>query len=154
MKTTQPRKQRKRLYQAPLHERYRRFASHLSPELKKSHNTRTVPVRSGDTVRIMRGDFKGYEGKVSKVDRKNYGITVEGVTREKVDGTSVPILIHPSKVLITRLNLDDKWRKEALKRKGAGKEAKLPEEEKPRPPEKKLKRRRKKKKASLKEGGA
>jgi len=154
MKTTQPRKQRKRLYQAPLHERHRRFASHLSPELKKSHNTRTVPVRRGDTVQIMRGDFKGYEGKVAKVNRKNYRITVEGVTREKVDGTSVSVPIHPSKVMITSLNLDDEWRKEALKRKGAEKEAKPPEEEKPKPPERKRKRRKRESKASMKPGGA
>ena len=128
MKTTKPKKQRKRLHQAPLHERYRRFASPLSPELKKSHNTGSVPVRTGDTVRVMRGDYRGLEGKVTRVDRKNYRVFVEGVTREKVDGTSTPVPIHPSKVMITRLNLDDKWRKEALNRKGAGKKAELPEE--------------------------
>jgi len=128
VKTTKPKKQRKRLHQAPLHERYRRFASPLSPELKGSHNTGSVPVRTGDTVRVMRGDYKGLEGKVTRVDRKNYRVFVEGVTREKVDGTSTPVPIHPSKVVITRLNLDDKWRKEALNRKGAGKKAELPEE--------------------------
>ena len=128
MKTTKPKKQRKRLHQAPLHERYRRFASPLSPELKKSHNTGSVPVRTGDTVRVMRGDYRGLEGKVTGVDRKNYRVFVEGVTREKVDGTSTPVPVHPSKVMITRLNLDDKWRREALNRKGAGKKAELPEE--------------------------
>ncbi len=116
------------MYQAPLHERYRRLASPLSSELKQSHNTSSVPVRTGDTVRVMRGDYRGLEGKVTRVDRKNYRVFVEKVTREKVDGTSKPVPIHPSKVMITRLNLDDKWRKEALNRKGAGKKAELPEE--------------------------
>ena len=118
MKTTKPRKQRKRLHQAPLHKRYKRFSAPLSPKLKASHNTKSVPVRTGDTVQIIAGDRKGFEGKVAGVDRRKYRVFVEGVTREKVDGTKVPIPIHPSKVIITQLNLDDKWRREALKRKG------------------------------------
>ena len=123
MKTTKPRKQRKRLHQAPLHKRYKRFSALLSPKLKASYNTNSVPVRAGDTVQIMTGDRKGFEGKLTEVDRRRYRVFVEGVTREKVDGTTVPIPIHPSKVMITQLNLDDKWRREALKRKGAGEKA-------------------------------
>lgn len=157
MKTTKPGKQRKRLYQAPLHERYKHFSSPLSSELRASHKTRSVPVRKGDTVRIMRGDSKGVEGKVTRVDRKNYRIFIEGVNREKVDGTTIPAPIHPSKVMITRLNLDDKWRKAALKRKGAGKEAEAPEapeeEPKPKPPAKSRKRRKRKRKTASKPGG-
>jgi len=129
MKTTKPGKQRKRLHQAPQHQRYKRFSAPLSPELKSSQNTNSVPVRAGDTVRVMRGDHRGFEGKVTRVDRKKYRILIEGVTREKVDGSTTLVPIHPSKVMITRLNLDDKWRKKALKRKGAAKEAELPEEE-------------------------
>jgi ribosomal protein L24 len=87
----------------------------------------------------MRGDYKGFEGKVTEVDREKYRIFVEGVTREKVDGTTIPVPIHPSKVMITRLNLDDKWRAEALKRKSAGKKAELPKEELEKPPEKEAK---------------
>jgi ribosomal protein L24 len=65
----------------------------------------------------MRGDHKGFEGKVTRVDRNKYRIYVEGLTREKVDGTTIFIPIHPSKVMITKLNLDDKWRKQMLGRK-------------------------------------
>lgn len=114
---TKPGLQRKRLFQAPLHQRYKHFAAPLSPELKKSRGTNSLPVRKGDTVRVVRGDKKGIEGKVSKVDRKKYRISVEGVTREKVDGTAIPVLIHPSKVMIINLNLDDKWRRKILDRK-------------------------------------
>ncbi|MEM3700039.1 MAG: 50S ribosomal protein L24 [Candidatus Bathyarchaeia archaeon] len=114
---TKPTKQRKRLFQAPDHIRYKLFAAPLSPELRKSHGVKTIPVRSGDTVRIMRGDHKGFEGKITKVDREKYRIYVEGLTREKVDGTTTFVPIHPSKVMITRLNLDDKWRKKILARK-------------------------------------
>jgi large subunit ribosomal protein L24 len=114
---TKPAKQRKMLFQAPDHIRYKLFAAPLSPELRKSHGVKTIPVRSGDTVRIMRGDHKGFEGKIARVDREKYRIYVEGLTREKVDGTTTFVPIHPSKVMITRLNLDDKWRKKILERK-------------------------------------
>jgi ribosomal protein L24 len=67
----------------------------------------------------MRGDRKGFEGKIARIDRKKYRIYVEGLTREKVDGTTIFVPMHPSKVMITRLNLDDKWRKKILERKKA-----------------------------------
>ena len=114
---TKPTKQRKMLYQAPNHIRYKLFAAPLSPELRASHGVKTIPVRSGDSVRIMRGDRKGFEGKITRVDRRKYRIYVEGLTREKVDGTTIFVPMHPSKVMITRLSLDDKWRKKILERK-------------------------------------
>ena len=122
MKITKPTKQRKMMYQAPLNERYKRFAAPLSAKLKELHNTNSLPVKTGDTVMIMRGDRKGTEGKISQVDRKHYRIFIEGANREKVDGTNIPVPIHPSKVMITRLNLDDKRRKELLKRKASEEE--------------------------------
>jgi len=123
VKTSKPSKQRKRLFQAPDHIRYKNFAALLSPELRKTYGTRSLPVRRGDTVRIMRGDRKGFEGKVSSVDRKKFRIYIEGLTREKVDGTTVFIPVHPSKVMITKLNLDDKWRRKILERRKRAKEA-------------------------------
>jgi large subunit ribosomal protein L24 len=114
---TKPSKQRKRLHEAPAHVRYKLFGASLSPELQTSQKIETLPVRSGDTVRILRGDNKGFEGKITRIDRAHYRIYVEGLTREKVDGTAIPVSVHPSKVMITSLNLDDKWRKKILERK-------------------------------------
>ena len=114
-----PGKQRKRLFNAPAHKRHKLMSAHLAPELVKSHGARTLPVRKGDTVRIMRGDHEGFEGKVSTVDLKNYRIFLEGLTREKVDGTVIFVSVHPSKVLIKSLNLSDKWRKRTIERKKA-----------------------------------
>ncbi|HKZ93944.1 MAG TPA: 50S ribosomal protein L24 [Candidatus Bathyarchaeia archaeon] len=128
MKTVQPRKQHRMLFQAPSHIRYRLFSAPLSSALKATHKVNSVPVRSGDTVRIMRGDKKGVEGKVSRIDRSSYRLFVEGVTREKVDGSAVQVPIHPSKVMITSLNLDDKWRRDSLKVE-APKEPEKPAEE-------------------------
>jgi ribosomal protein L24 len=106
----------------------------------------------------VRGDRKGFEGKVSGVDRTKYRIFVEGVTREKVDGTTMLIPIHPSKVTITRLNLDDKWRRKTLKKEGISEEAEMPEKEEvkekePEPPKKEVKKKRTARKVK-KSGGA
>jgi large subunit ribosomal protein L24 len=102
------------------------MAAHLSSELAASRGAKTLPVRKGDTVRIERGDNKGFEGKVSRVDLSEYRIYLEGLTREKTDGTNIFISVHPSKVQIRNLNLDDKRRKEILARK---KEIEKPERE-------------------------
>jgi large subunit ribosomal protein L24 len=157
MKTTKPEKQRKRLYQDPLHKRYKRFSAPLSPELKKAHGINSIPVRKGDTVRVMRGERKGFEGKVSKVDRTKYKTFIEGATRETVDGTAIPIQIHPSKLMITRLNLDDKWRKSILERKSPGKKVEVPEEiaeeKEPEPPKEEVKKKRTTRKKAKKPEG-
>ncbi len=112
-----PGKQRKRLFNAPAHIRHKLMSAPLSRELTASRGAKTLPVRKGDTILIKRGDNKGFEGKVSRVDLKAFRIYVEGLTREKVDGTNIFLPIHPSKVEIRNLNLDDKWRKKILERK-------------------------------------
>jgi large subunit ribosomal protein L24 len=122
-----PRKQRKRLYAAPAHLRHKFMAAPLSPELVASKNVKSLPIRKGDTVRVVRGDHLGFEGKVNRVDLKKYRIFLEGLTREKVDGTNIFISLHPSKVVIKNLKLDDKWRKAIVERK---KDLTPPEKEK------------------------
>ena len=115
--TAKPSKQRRMIYHAPDHMRRKLFAAPLSAELQSSHGIKTLSVRNGDTVRIMRGDHKGFEGKISRIDHTNCRIYVEGLTREKVDGTAIFVPVHPSKVTIKSLVLDDKWRKNILDRK-------------------------------------
>ncbi len=109
-----PGKQRKKLFNAPAHIRHKHMAAPLSSELAASKGAKTLPVRKGDTVRILRGDNKGFEGKVSRVDLKAYRIYLEGLTHEKVDGTNIFLAVHPSKVQIRNLNLDDKYRKDTV----------------------------------------
>jgi len=115
--SSKPSKQRKFLFNAPLHKRHKLVSAPLSVELRVKYGRRSFPVRKGDVVQIVRGDYAGTEGKVRRVDLKNYRITVEGVTREKADGTTVFVPIHPSKVVIKKLNLDDKWRSQRLTQK-------------------------------------
>ena len=105
-----PRKQRKRYYTAPLHKKRKWIAAHLSEELLTKYNRRSAPLVKGDTVKVMRGSYKGHSDKVVGIDTKKMTISVEGVTSTKVDGTKVIKRIHPSNVLITKLNLTDRWR--------------------------------------------
>lgn len=116
--SSKPSKQRKYLYRAPKHHRGKIMSARLSPELREKYHTRSFPIKAGDKVVILRGDYKLHEGKVIRVDREKYRIHVEGLTRRKVDGTEVPIPIHPSKVMIVELDLRDPKRKEALERRG------------------------------------
>jgi len=116
LSVTKPSKQRKLLYISPAHRIRKLMTAPLSKELRKNHGRRSCPVRKGDTVKIQRGDFAGVEGKITKVDTHRQRVFVEGVQREKVAGTSTTVSVPSSKVLITKLNLDDKWRSESVKR--------------------------------------
>ena len=78
--------------------------------------TRSLPIRKDDEVRIVRGKYKGREGKVTQVYRKKWVIHVDRVQRDKSNGASAPIGIHPSNVVITTIKLD-KDRRAILDRK-------------------------------------
>ncbi|QKQ99931.1 50S ribosomal protein L24 [Metallosphaera tengchongensis] len=88
----------------------------LSEELVKEYGRKRVQIRTDDTVRVMRGDNYGFEGKVTQVFPETGRISIEGLTRKKADGTPVYIKIHASKVVITKLTLDDPKRKEVINR--------------------------------------
>lgn len=87
----------------------------LSSDLRQKYNVRSMPIRKYDEVRIVRGQFKG-EGKVITCYRKKYVIHVERITREKANQMPVPVGIHPSNCVITKLKMD-KDRKAILDRK-------------------------------------
>jgi len=88
----------------------------LSKDLRSKYSVRSLPIRRDDEVMIVKGHYHDREGKVTQVYRKKFRIHVERVTRDKVNGQTVPIGIHPSKVMITKLKLD-KDRKNLLDRK-------------------------------------
>ncbi|KAF9363729.1 60S ribosomal protein L26 [Mortierella sp. NVP85] len=92
------------------------MSASLSKELREKHSVRSIPIRKDDEVLVVRGSYKGREGKVVQVYRRKWVIHVERVNREKANGASVPVGIHPSKVVVTKLHLD-KDRKAILERK-------------------------------------
>ena len=112
----QPRKQRKYIYNAPLHVRHKFLSAHLSKELREKYKKRSFTVRKGDEVQVMKGKFKKKTGKIGRVDMKKTKVYIDGITRKKVDGSEIPVSFHPSKLKIINLNLDDKKRLEALTR--------------------------------------
>lgn len=99
----------------------KKFGSPLSKELREKHAVKAIRPVKGDAVRIVRGGFKGIEGKITGVDVKRGQVFVEGVTREKIAGGKTGAApIDSSKVMITTLNLDDKLRKARLETAGSG----------------------------------
>jgi len=95
-----------------------KFASTLSEELREKYKRKSLRPREGDSVKIVRGEFKSIEGKVTKVLGKEGKLNVEGVSREKMKGGTAPVPIHASKVMLTSLNLDDKVRRKKLEVQG------------------------------------
>lgn len=105
-----PGKQRKLLYDMPLHMTKLLLRAPLAKSLIEKHGVKKTCIRTGDEVTIIKGDFKGVKGAVTKVDRKNGRLFVEGATREKADGTVVRFPLSPSHVVITKLTTQDKRR--------------------------------------------
>lgn len=115
-RSTRAGKQRKARSQAPLHQKRRMVAAHLDSVLMREYNVRSLTVRKGDTVKVLRGGegVKGVESKVAKVDMQACKIIIENITVAKADGTQKQRVVDPSDVVITKLDLSDPWRKEKL----------------------------------------
>jgi len=112
--SVQPRKQRKFRANAPNHIKRKFMGSTLDKELREKYGRRSIQVRKGDEVKIMRGKFKGKQGKVGVVDIKNSRLQVEGVQRAgKAGGEKLVTWFHPSKVKIIILNIEDNRRLKA-----------------------------------------
>lgn len=111
-----PRKQRNYRANAPLHIKQKLVSVHLSKELRKKHGKRGIAARKGDKVKILRGQFRGKSGNITKVELKKSKIAVEGMENIRKDGTKTPYLFEPSNLMLTELLLEDKKRKKSLER--------------------------------------
>lgn len=112
-----PRKQRKYRLSAPLHIKQKLVHSHLSKELRKKYGRRSIGIRKGDRVRVMRGRFRKHEGKVESVNLGKPSVLVSGAEITKKDGNKKLIGLNPSNLMIMEMNLDDKLRQKILERK-------------------------------------
>ncbi len=86
----------------------------LSSDLKSKYAKNSVRVRIGDNVKLVRGEYSGIEGKVQKVFATEGLVSVEGIHREKIAGGNTPVKIHTSNLVVTGLNLNDKWRRSSI----------------------------------------
>jgi len=113
----QPRKQRKYRANAPLHIRHKLLSSHLSKELRAKYHRRSFPIRKGDKVKVMRGQFRGVIGEIEKVDMKKMKVVVKGAEfKAKAGAAPRKYPLDASKLVLISLNLDDKARIKALER--------------------------------------
>ncbi|MGI0015941.1 MAG: 50S ribosomal protein L24 [Nitrososphaera sp.] len=115
-----------KLADVPKHRRDGMLSAPLADSLRELYKKRTVRVVRGDSVKVMRGEYKGVEGKVENVDTERGTLNIEGVQREKIRGGQVKVPIHASKVMITNLKLEDKYRSNKIQ----GEKAKEEEKEK------------------------
>lgn len=89
----------------------------LSPELKKRHGKKSLPLHVGDTVEVMRGNFKGHKEKVVSIDRRSYRVFVKGVVNKKANGEESLRPTNASNLRIVELVLGDKKREKVIARK-------------------------------------
>lgn len=105
-----PSKMRKSQFVRKMHESAKATAAHLSEKLSQELKTRALSVRKGDTAKIMRGEFKGREGKISSVDRKGQKVFIEKITKKKANGAEWNVPIDASKIMLTELDRTDRKR--------------------------------------------
>merc|ERR1712002_1180718 len=118
-KTSSRRKNRKAHFNAPSHVRRTIMSAPLSKDLRQKYGVRSMPIRKDDEVQIVRGHFKSQQvGKVLQAYRKKYVVHIERIQREKANGATVHVGIHPSKVVIMKSKLD-KDRKRILEHRAA-----------------------------------
>src|SRR6187551_3680477 len=98
------------------HKRDKFLGANLSQNLREQHSRRSMRVIKGDTVRILRGEYVGIEGKVEKVNTEKSTLSIEGVQREKIRGGNVKVQIHASNVQIISINTKEENRKKRKKK--------------------------------------
>jgi large subunit ribosomal protein L24 len=123
-----PGDQRRALYRAPWHIRRKRMSLPLSRELRARYGRRRLPVRKGDTVRVLAGSFAGREERVARVDLTGYQVVLDNVTLRKADKKLKQLPISTGHLVITKLNLSDPWRRRVLKAPEEEAETTEPEE--------------------------
>ncbi len=135
MKPTKMRNQM--IYRASHVTRSKQVSSPLSKELKKKFSKKSVRVIEGDSIKIIRGEFKGVDVKISKISVQKSSLAIEGVKKEKTKGEKFDVFVHSSNVIVTGLNSDDKWRvsklqgkKPSKKKEPSNKETKVEKDEK------------------------
>lgn len=117
-----------KLIHLPKHRRDKMVGAVLEDSLRKQYGKKNIRVIKGDSVRVLRGEYKGVEGKVEKVNTEQATFHIEGIQREKIRGGQVKVPIHSSNVMVISLNLDDDYR--SRKVQGAPKDDSNPSEKK------------------------
>ncbi len=121
----------KMIYRATYQTKSKQLGSALSKSLHKKYGKRSVRIMAGDSVTIVRGEFKGVDGKISKISTQKSAVTIEGIKKEKTKGDKFDIYIHTSNLVVTSLNTEDRWRIAKLEGKDPKKQPKETIKDKP-----------------------
>ena len=108
----------------------KQISAPITKDLRKKYSRRSARIMLDDTVKVIRGEYKGITGKVSKISTGNNSIAIEGNKKEKLKGDKIDVYIHTTNVIITALNTDDKWRLKILEKKSKSKIKSMKEEAK------------------------
>ncbi|TFG10041.1 50S ribosomal protein L24 [Candidatus Thorarchaeota archaeon] len=106
-----PRKQRKRIHKGSIHTHKNMLKCRLDEFLREEYGFRSLLVKKGDLVRVMRGQFREIEGKVTRVDYRAVRVYIDAASTTKADGKEASIPIHPSNLMLVKLELDDERKK-------------------------------------------
>lgn len=123
------------IYRASYKTRSKQLGSALSKDLQKKYGKRSVRVVEGDSIKILRGEFKGVDGKVAEVSTGKSSVAIEGVKKEKTKGDKFDVFIHTSNLVVTSLNTEDKWRMAKLEGKDPRKQPKIAPKQEEKTPE-------------------
>jgi len=121
----------KMIYRATFTTKSKQLGSALSKDLHKKYGKRSVRVIEGDSIKIVRGEFKGVDGKISKISTQKNSVSIEGIKKEKTKGDKFDVYIHTSNLVVTSLNTGDKWRMARLEGKDPRKQPKETPKESP-----------------------
>ena len=108
----------------------KQICASISKDLRKKYSRRSIRIMIDDTVKVMRGEYKGLTGKVTKISTETSGVAIEGNKKEKLKGEKIDVYIHSTNMIITSLNTDDKWRLKILEKKPKSKIKSMKEEAK------------------------
>lgn len=114
-RSSKPRKQRKALANTPLHQKNKEMRAPLDKSKYKSSGVKRVTIRTGDTVKVIRGSRQGHEGKIAKVDLKKGKVSIEKALLQKADNKEVPLWFDASNLVVTKVDLSDPIRREKFR---------------------------------------
>ena len=118
--SSHPRKTRnQQIYYATIQRASKQLSCSLSKELRKKYGKRSARIVEGDTANIVRGEFAGVDGKVTKISIPDRGVNIEGVKKEKLKGDKFDVYVHTTNIILTALSTSDKWRINKLEGKKA-----------------------------------
>ena len=119
-----------RIYRAMNQTMSKQVSTPISKDLRKKYSRRSIRIMVNDTVKVIRGEYKGLAGKVAKISIESNSVAIEGNKKEKLKGEKIDVYIHSTNMVITSLNTDDKWRIKILEKKPKSKIKSMKEEAK------------------------